>query len=669
MGQGKPVSFPLNGALVLFGLKFTLASLVALGVSFWSSMPDPKWSVITVAVLANANTDQVAAKSLARVAGTIIGAIVGLTLAALFAEHRILFMLSLCLWLGLCQWMLMWFRDLEAYIFALSGYTAAIVGLPGALSPDTAADIAVSRATEVCIGIAATWVASAVVFPRFGRLDLPEKLKEAARRLNQCLKPGVEGAAARVGLADLFAELHRYGRQISLGSPGAQHRVNAIRSMNRAIMGNLFISRALSHPEAQKPELMALVAALPQALSSPHAAEEAQAQWVGAAQTLQVQIREAKTEVLENEKPVSWQVFARNCIQILQGYRALHDPSVKPVPVPGPFHIAGADSLVSSIVSLQLVTSVLVITAFWWLTGWDAASIGITIASVYTLLLTTTQGYRTIIWGILLGLVPALAVSFRIVPMFTDFPLLALSISPFLLASYMLIGMDGPYKLAGVNIILMFLVALNPENVMTYDMAGALEDLLALTLSFAVCGVVGMLVLPMAPWLLHLRLLRAAARTLRRSAHANMALSQRSQMRLTFLASTIAPQLKAQKANPYYETEIAFATGLAATAFAFLEENLDPGKPWAGEVRALQAGMAKLHLYNWRTGTAELIILAERGHAHARDVIGGHDEGLALHATTSFNTLLGALRVLSTLRIYGPEIADLVPEAVSLKAG
>ncbi|MGQ3674099.1 FUSC family protein [Xanthobacter sp. TB0139] len=669
MAEEKPVWFRLNGPVLLFGLKFTLASLLALGISFWSSMPDPKWSVITVAVLANANTDQVAAKSLARVAGTIVGALVGLALVALFAEHRVLFMLSLCLWLGLCQWMLMWFRDLEAYIFALSGYTGAIVGLSGVLSPDMAADIAVSRATEVCIGILATWAASAILFPRFGNLDLPEKLKESARLLNMCLKPGVEGAAARVQLADLFAELHRYGRRISLGVPGAQHRVNAIRSMNRAIMSNLFISRALSHSEAQKPELMALVAALPQALSSPQAAEEAQKQWGDAAGALQVQIREAKTEALEDEKPVSWQAFAGNCVQILQGYRALHDPKIEPVPVAGPFHIAGADSLVATIVSLQLVSSVLIITVFWWLTAWDAASIGITIASVYTLLLTTTQGYRTIIWGILLGLVPALVVSFQIVPLFSDFPFFALAISPFLLVSYMLIGMDGPYKLAGVNIILMFLVALDPENVMTYDMAGALEDLLALTLSFAVCGVVGLLVLPVAPWLLRLRLLRAAARTLRRSANADMALSQRSQMRLTFLASTIAPQLKAQKANPYYETEIGFATGLAATAFAFLEGDLDPQVPWAGEVRALQAGMARLHLYNWRAGLAELVVIAEQGHALARDAIGKDEKGDALYAASAFKTLLGALRILSTLRIYGPEIANLVPEAVSLKAG
>ncbi len=662
----------VDSALLLFGIKFTVVSLIALAISFGSSLPEPKWSIITVAVLANANTDQVTAKSLARIAGTLIGACVGLTLAALFAEQRVLFLVSLCIWLGLCQWLMLWFRDLEAYIFALSGYTAAIVGLPGALDPSSAADIAVSRSSEVCIGIAATWIASVVVFPRYSYLNVIDKVRDAGETLVACLKPGQQGAAARVQLAGLFTQLHRFGREIS-DLPKARHRVLAVRSLNRALMSGLFITRALGRPEFHRDDMAALAARLPQALTNEESARAAQREWEDAALKLRAEISAphgaTRQDRMENPdaprsySAVPWMVFADYCRQLLIGYQALTNSRVTPIPVSGPFHIAGADAIVATMATVQAVLSVTIVALFWLASDWTGGPTAIIIAAIYPLLLTSTSAYRMIIWAVVVAIIPALVIAFQIVPLMTTFPMLSLAISPFLIVIFMLIGLDGLYKMAGINALLMFLIPLDPDNVMTYDFAAALNSMVALLISFAACALVQQLLAPSAPWLLRLRLQRTTARALRRAANNTMALAQRSQMRLTFLTSEIAPAFQNQKSDPFRETEAGYAAGLAATACVELYAHATEDLPWAQEVEDLRAGMARFGLIHWKADLKDMIEIAARGAERAHDAMGTDTSGQACEAAAAFRIILHALRRLSGLTLNGEDVSH-----VSVKA-
>lgn len=663
----------VDRALLLFGIKFTIASLIAFAISLGSSLPEPKWSIITVAVLANANTDQVTAKSLARIVGTLVGASVGLTMAALFAEQRILFLVCLCLWLGLCQWLMLWFRDLEAYIFALSGYTAAIVGLPGALDPSSAADIAVSRSSEVCIGIAATWIASVVIFPRYSYLNVIDKVRDAGESLVACLNPGQQGAAARVQLAGLFTQLHRFGRRIS-ELPEARHRVLAVRSLNRALMSGLFITRALGRPEFHRDDMAALAARLPQALTSEEAARAAQREWEDAARKLQAEIATAHDATAQDRmdnpdaprsySAVPWIAFADYCRQVLIGYQALTNVRVTPLPVSGPFHIAGADAIVATMATVQAILSVGLAAIFWLATEWSAGPTAIIITAIYPLLLTSPSAYRMIIWAVLIATIPALVIAFQIVPMVTTFPMLALVISPFLIVIFMLIGLDGLYKMAGINALLLFLIPLNPENEITYDFASSLNSIVALILSFAICALVLQLLAPSAPWLLRLRLQRTAARALRRAASSSMPLAVRSQMRLTFLTSEIAPAFQSQKPDPFRETEAGYATGLAATACVELYARVTPNVPWAGEVEDLRSSMARFGLLHWRAGLKDMTEIAARGAEQAHDAMASDTSGRACEAAAAFRIILHALRRLSGLTLNGEDISP-----ASVKAG
>jgi uncharacterized membrane protein YccC len=61
-----------------------------------------------------------------------------LVLVGLCAQERVLFLGGLALWIGLCTFGSQYARNSAAYAFVLSGYTAAIVGIPGALDAGNA---------------------------------------------------------------------------------------------------------------------------------------------------------------------------------------------------------------------------------------------------------------------------------------------------------------------------------------------------------------------------------------------------------------------------------------------------------------------------------------------------------------------------------------------------
>src|ERR1700730_3856517 len=72
---------------------------------------------------------------------------------SLFAQEPVLFLGSLAIRIGFCTIASKQTRNFASYGFVLSGYTAAIVGVTGALAPANAFGIATARVTEISLGI------------------------------------------------------------------------------------------------------------------------------------------------------------------------------------------------------------------------------------------------------------------------------------------------------------------------------------------------------------------------------------------------------------------------------------------------------------------------------------------------------------------------------------
>src|SRR5215472_10818836 len=149
----------------IFAAKTTASGLLALWIAFTFNLDQPKWSLLTVFIVAQPQSGLVLAKSFYRIIGTLVGAAVALLLVSLFAQERVLFLGSLAAWVGVCTYASRYARGFAGYSFALSGYTVAIVGISGALEPGNAFFIAVGRVSEISLGIMITAVISHLILP------------------------------------------------------------------------------------------------------------------------------------------------------------------------------------------------------------------------------------------------------------------------------------------------------------------------------------------------------------------------------------------------------------------------------------------------------------------------------------------------------------------------
>lgn len=655
MKAGKALSFPMNGALLLFAAKLTVASLLSLAIAFWANLPEPYWAVVTVAVLANPNADQVTIKSLARICGTLVGAAFAVCLVVLFDQQRELFIGALCLWLGLCAWLSMWFRDSEAYAIELAGYTAALIALDIGSNPQTTFDMASGRVSEVFVGIGVTWLVALLLFPKTSSAELPGKIHKAAAKLVDCLQAGQAGAGARVQMASLITVLHGFGRRIPIGQAGGRRRLVTVRSIYVALMRALFLSCALSGADRRRAEMDVLVAALPAALLNEDEARKAQLQWETAIAHLEEKSRQVASHGRQSDTTVLWLRFATQCRQFLIGYQALLNPAVEPVPVQGRFHLADADGLLSSISAVQIMVSVVILSWFWFATGWISGIGSVVIASVYALRLApklhATGAYRMMLWVTLICTVPALVLTFQIIPHAETFVALALVLTPYLFAAFMVGGLGGPYAPMSILIVLVLTVVWQPENQMvSYEFASAMDGVLSIFAGFFFCAIVNLLIIPTSPWLLRWRLMRAASRTLRRASSQTVDALNQDETRLSFLASEIAPEFHAQK-DPFQVTEAAFNTGLAALALARLYDLVEAPDTWHEDVQSLRRSTLQLSLLRWEQGVCDLVRLAEQGKQKVYAAIAPDEEGRLCQAATSFEVLHQSLLSLESISI------------------
>jgi uncharacterized membrane protein YccC len=139
---------------------------LALLIAFTFNLDQPQWTLLTVFIVSQPRRDgPVFAKSFFRIIGTVVGAVMALLLVAVAAQERTLFLGALAAWIGICTFGSQYAQSWMAYGFVLSGYTAAIVGIPGALDPGNAFYIAVARVTEVSLGILVAATVAHLVLP------------------------------------------------------------------------------------------------------------------------------------------------------------------------------------------------------------------------------------------------------------------------------------------------------------------------------------------------------------------------------------------------------------------------------------------------------------------------------------------------------------------------
>ena len=165
------------GPPLLFGLRLWASVSLALYVAFWLELDNPVWAGTSAAIVCQPHLGASLRKGWYRMIGTLVGAVAIVVLTACFPQDRVLFLGALALWGGASALAATLLRNFAAYAVALAGYTAAIVGgdllgATGGVNADAAFLLAVSRGSEIIIGI----VCAGIVLAATDLGDAPRRL-------------------------------------------------------------------------------------------------------------------------------------------------------------------------------------------------------------------------------------------------------------------------------------------------------------------------------------------------------------------------------------------------------------------------------------------------------------------------------------------------------------
>jgi uncharacterized membrane protein YccC len=179
------VSPPVRSA-VAYAFRTWIAGILALYIAFFCQLESPYWAPIATWISSLPIPGMTISKGMYRILGSIVGALMGLVLIALFAQTPNLFILALALWVGACTLCANLMTNFRAYASVLAGYTTAIVALPTVPHPNQIFDVAMARGSCTIIGIICAVVVTRLFAPHKAREQVLHKLKaligDTARR-------------------------------------------------------------------------------------------------------------------------------------------------------------------------------------------------------------------------------------------------------------------------------------------------------------------------------------------------------------------------------------------------------------------------------------------------------------------------------------------------------
>lgn len=151
----------------MFASKTFVAALLALYIAFSLDLAYPVWAMGTVFIIANPYAGMNASKSVYRVLGTCLGAVVSIVVTPHLLNIPELFTVCLALWVGFCLYISLLDRTPRSYIFMLAGYTTVIICYNIVYNAQDISifDMAIGRCIEISLGVLCSAVVNTVLFP------------------------------------------------------------------------------------------------------------------------------------------------------------------------------------------------------------------------------------------------------------------------------------------------------------------------------------------------------------------------------------------------------------------------------------------------------------------------------------------------------------------------
>lgn len=151
----------------IFATKTFVAGMLALYIAFSLNLAYPIWAIGTVFVIANPYSGMTSSKSIYRLFGTLLGAIVSIAVTPFLINTPVLLTLFLASWVGFCLYISMLDRTPRSYVSMLAGYTTVIICYNIVYYADTVSifDMALGRFLEIALGVVCSAIVTTTIFP------------------------------------------------------------------------------------------------------------------------------------------------------------------------------------------------------------------------------------------------------------------------------------------------------------------------------------------------------------------------------------------------------------------------------------------------------------------------------------------------------------------------
>lgn len=478
----------VNRAALGFALRTTAASLVALYLAFLFDFGEPKWAGMTVWIVAQGSRGMSLSKSRYRLAGTIVGASVGIALIAAFSQAPELFFLALALWVGLCTATSTALRNFRSYGAVLAGYTAAIISVSASAKPSAAFDVAVARVTCIGLGVVMEAIFNGVFAPEDPFAAVRKRLAGFLTQAAGMTARALRGEDNRREFPQLFAsavELDTAGEYAAAGSPAVRRRFGHLRGASAATMAQLAAAQALREHVvrygAEGEALLDDAASLMDDIARSPAGKRDEA---GA---LLRKVRSAAKET-----PGEARSFPRLLLMVrLEGLLAraqealtrgalFLDPWAPSSRMPFDIHVDWVATVRNGV---RAFLAVLAAAAFWTFTAWPSGGSFLVIVAVVCALFATRPSPVAAGVGFLQGAALAALVAaicnFAILPPMSTFAALAFVLAPFLILGGVASRIP---KVAGpaTGFTMFFFSLVGPDNASRAELAAYLNEVVAL---------------------------------------------------------------------------------------------------------------------------------------------------------------------------------------------
>ena len=535
---------------LLFGVRLWASVCLALFLAFWLELDNPFWAGASAAAVSLPQLGASLRKGWFRMIGTVVGATAIVVLTAWFPQDRIAFLGLLALWIGVCAFAATVLRNFASYSAALAGYTAAIIaadnlGATGGASSDVFL-LAVTRASEICIGIACAGVVLAGT-------DLGGAQRRLAASFTD-LTTGIAGQFTRMlalegpQLPDTRTERREFVRRVIALDPmidqalGESSHVRyhspilqtAVHGLFRAMDGWRAVATHLGRLPDDIPRrgVESILRCIPSELRSARDPGSA-LRWMADPMALWRVCEEAARSLraLPADTP-SLRLLADETakvqdgiLDVLDGLALLVETPDRPPARHRGFRLSVPDWMPALVNAGRAFVAVGAVALFWLVTAWPSGASAILFAAI-VVLLSSPRGelayYNAIAFtlGATATVLCAAIIKFGLLPAFETFPAFCLAIGLFLIPAGVAVAQS---RLPLVKRMFapsgfFFLAALGPTNQMSYDTTAFYNLALAIVVGCGVAALAFRLLPSPSPSWRSRRLLALSLRDLRRLA-------------------------------------------------------------------------------------------------------------------------------------------------------